>query len=299
MPAVPKGKVFWRQLMYTNEGRLSWVNARVLAIPPPVDRKPAVITHKHQPGTESQWKLTSTSTLKIRDEDDVDHALALTMNAVLSAATAKKVEADKATIDLKLSKIELSVTVDKKPVGDTKGEDELTKEAQLVGASLQIGKDGNVVRSAADLKRVPKLAQKRWIVLSERILQAVEAATFPLPGTEVTTAKSWNGTRTVPVGTIGPPIPAQADLTYVYKGTRTRAGREEAVVEFTGVLRPEKTKLLHVSGKCKGEAYIDLVTGTVVRSQSTVELDLSMKIEGQTNRASGTLEIHLERALPQ
>jgi hypothetical protein len=271
----------------------------VLAIPPPVDRKPAVIAHKHQPGTESQWKLTSTSTLKIRDEDDVDHALALTMNAVLSAATAKKVEADKATVDLKLSKIELSVTVDKKPVGDTKGEDELTKEAQLVGASLQIGKDGNVVRSTADLKRVPKLAQKRWLVLSERILQAVEAATFPLPGTEVTTAKSWTGSRTVPVGTIGPPIPAQADLTYVYKGTRTRAGREEAVVEFTGVLRPEKTKLLHVSGKCKGEAYIDLVTGTVVRSQSAVELDLSMKIEGQTNRASGTLEIQLERALPQ
>jgi hypothetical protein len=300
MPAVPKGKVVWYQMFFKSgpTGKF-WALERVLVINNPVDAKPAVVTYKHNPGTDSKWKLTSTSTLKIRDEDDVDHALALSMKAELNASTAKNLDAgDRATVGLKVSKIEVAVTVDKKPAGDTKEDDSLAKEAALYKGTLQIGKDGNVLKTGADLKGIPKTSQKRWAVLSERILQGIDAASFPLPGGEVTTSKTWTGTRAIPVGTIGPPMPAQANLTYVYKGTWTRQGREEAVVEFTGPIQPEKTGLLRVSGKVKGEAHIDLATGTIARTTTTVDLDMTMRVEGETSRASGTLEIRLERGLP-
>jgi V8-like Glu-specific endopeptidase len=298
-PPIPKGKVFWIQAVFINgAGQTTWSTARVMTIPPPVERRPAVVAYKHQPGTESQWKLTTTSTLKLRDEDDVDHPLGIILNAALSARTGAKLDGDKAALDLKLSSLDLSVTFDKKSVGDTKDDTELKKELQLVAPTLQVGPDGNLVGSSADLKRLPKTAQKKWQVINERLVQSLEAAMLPLPGKEVATGKPWKGTRTLPVGTIGPPQPVQADITYTYLGVRVVGGREYGVIDFTGDVRGEKSKLLHVGGRVKGESSIDLATGQVTRSSITVDLDLSMLIDGHTECASGTLDIRLERTLP-
>jgi len=298
IPRPPAGKVFWTQVMFTNgAGQLAWMPARVTNTLPPVERKPAVLAHKH-PGTDTQWKLTTTATLKVRDEDDVDHALAVSLNALFQTTAAKKVDnGDKATIDLKISKLEVSATLDKKAIGDTKGDDELAKEAQLVAATLQVGPDGNVLGSSADLKRLPKTAQKRWKALSDRILQALDAATLALPNAEATTGKPWKGKRTLPVATIGPAEPAQADITYTYLGTRLSAGREVAIISFAGDVTP-KAKGPYASGRIKGEAAIDLATGQVTACVSTVDLDLSIPIDGRIERASGTLEMRLDRSLP-
>src|SRR5262249_49642765 len=155
---------------------------------PPVERKPALLAYKH-PGSDSQWKLTSTATLKVRDDDDVDHALALRLNAELQASAAKPGDGDKASIELKLSKLELSATIDDKPIDDTKPGENLTLEGKQVTITLQVGPDGTIQSTGLDLKGVPRAALNRWKALSTRLMQSLEAVTLGLPNAEVTTSK--------------------------------------------------------------------------------------------------------------
>ena len=102
----PAGKVYWMQFSYTSGGnKLVWLGPAIYRSLPPVERKPVLLKHQ-EPSTRATWKLVSTTTIKLRDEDDVDHALSLTLPGDLDAATADTVERGLSVTNLKLTKLE-------------------------------------------------------------------------------------------------------------------------------------------------------------------------------------------------
>jgi S1-C subfamily serine protease len=295
----PKGKVWWWQLVFISGNKSkSWSSAHAYRPPPPVERKPAVLKYKHQPGADSEWKLTNTTTLKIRDEDDVDHSLAMKMTADLKATTNGEIKDGIATTALTLSKVELALTLDGKPLGDSKEDQAIAKETPLFAATMQVNADGSLKQTAANLTKIPRLDQRQWKVVGDRLFATLQALSAPLPGKETAPASTYKITIPITIFSAGTAQNATADLTCEYAGIRTREKREEAVVLFKGPVRGTALKGMSVTGKVDGGMWIDLATGQIVNAYNTIDVDLDQTIGKNHIRMGGTIEANLKRALP-
>ncbi|HZT82937.1 MAG TPA: hypothetical protein VFA26_22085, partial [Gemmataceae bacterium] len=76
-------------------------------------------------------------------------------------------------------------------------------------------------------------------------------------------------------------------------------GRDEALVELKGVLRAPQGRKVRLGGSVSGRALVDLSTGMIASARTAVTLDTDMELLGERLRASGTLEIDLNRGLPK
>src|SRR5262249_1581244 len=124
--SLPQGKALWIQFMYASGGnKTAWNTATVFRPLAPVERKATVLKYQHHPGSRTTWKLNSTVTLKIRDEDDVDRQLSLNLSGDLIATAAEKVENRTLTKTLKPSRLQVAVSLDKKPLDDSKEDEQL------------------------------------------------------------------------------------------------------------------------------------------------------------------------------
>jgi hypothetical protein len=292
----PKGKVHWIQFMYASGGnKTAWNTATVFRPLPPVERKATVLKYQQHPGSRTTWKLNSTVTLKIRDEEDVDHQLSLNLSGELIATAAEKVEKGTVTIVLKPSKLQVAVSLDKKPLDDSKEDEQLKKESALVELTVREGEDGNFTVSGVKMQQLSRASLKRWRGLTDQILASLEAVVFPLPGEEVAFGKSWNSTRHLTVPTLGSTEKATAEVTNEYLGVRRRQGREEAVVHVKGEVRSLKNTGRTMTGRMRGEAWVDIATGQVVMSRNTIDVDLEIVLDKQRAKAGGILEVRLER----
>jgi hypothetical protein len=297
---LPPGKVRWFQTLYTAANKkTSWNSGNVYQTMPPVERKTALLKHRPQLGVKSTWKLICTSTLKLRDEDDVDHPITVKLDADLAAATAKAAKADIATTSLGVSKMDVTVSIDQKPVLDSKKDPNLVKEASLVSALLREKADGGLDEVTADLRKVPRSSKAQWTDIADQIVASLELVALPLPGEELEAGKTWKSSRLLTFVSPLVSVPVSSDITYEYVGTRVRNKREEAVILFTGVVRGRVGKGVNVGGKLRGEAWIDAKTGQVVRSQNTVDIDLDAAKGKQRLKLSGTLESIVGRPLPE
>jgi hypothetical protein len=301
LPAEPpQGKVFWIQFMYTSgSNKTAWNTATVFRPMPPVERKPTMLKHEHRPGGRAAWKLNSTVTLKIRDEDDIDHQLSLNLNCDLIATAAEKIESGTLTTTLKLSKLTAWVSLDKKPLEDGKEDEQLKKELSSVELTVRENEKGGLVFSGTKMKQLSPSSLKRWRGLTDQMIASLEAVVFPLPGEEVAFGRKWNSILGLTIPTLGALEKATADVSNEYLGVRKRLGRDEAVVHFRGEVRNLKSAGRTLTGKMRGEAWIDVAAGQVVMCRNQIDVDLEIMMDRQKAKAGGILEVRLDRALPK
>src|SRR5262249_54453654 len=88
------------------------------------------------------------------------------------------------------------------------------------------------------------------------------------------------------------------DMTYTYLGVRNRNGRDEALVDISGKL---KSRDIGVRFGCRleGRALVDLETGVVTLARATTTMDLDLSLGRVTIPARGTMDVLIERSLPQ
>jgi hypothetical protein len=294
----PAGKVYWRQFSYSSGGdKLVWGGPIVYRPLPPVERKPVLLKHQ-EPSAHATWKLVSTTTIKLRDEDDVDHALALKLTGDLDATTADRVERGLTVTNLKLTKLELAMTIDKKPTADTKEDADLAKQLQLVSAQLREKADGGFASASLNLRPVPRKSQEIWRMIGDQITASLEDVSFPRPAGEVEFGKPWKGTQPLAVYTLGQSQRAVADVENEYIGVRTRRGREEAIVRTKGDVHGKAGAGSDPTGHVRGETWIDVATGQAIMSRNTIDVELELMLGKKRAKAGGTLEVVLDRVLP-
>jgi hypothetical protein len=294
----PAGKVYWRQFSYSsgNDKRV-WGGPIIYRPLPPVERKPVLLKHQ-EPSAHSTWKLVSTATIKLRDEDDVDHTLALKLTGDLDAATADKAEKGLTVTNLKLSRLELAMTLDKKPLADTKEDADLAKQLQLFSAQLREKADGGFASTSLNLRQLPRKSQELWRMIGDQITASLEDVSFARPAGEVEFGKPWKGTQPLAVYTLGQTQRAVGDVENEYIGVRTRRGREEAIVRTKGDVHGKAGAGSDPAGHSRGETWIDVATGQAIMSRNTIDVDLEIMLGKKRAKAGGTLEVVLDRVLP-
>jgi S1-C subfamily serine protease len=159
-------------------------------------------------------------------------------------------------------------------------------------------------------------------LLSSNALEALTICSIPLPNREVQPGESWSTSVTVthtisfmarlqksaeeilpdpgqpgagPRGRPGGAAASQAlkkefiyssDVSYTYQGTRTRAGRKEAVIKVTGKITPASGQAKDsANGKTKGYAFVDVATGVVVDAEIETDFEIDTSIEGTKRRS--------------
>jgi hypothetical protein len=82
-------------------------------------------------------------------------------------------------------------------------------------------------------------------------------------------------------------------------GVRTRNGREEAVIDLSGALRTGRGRQSPLTGKARRIACVDLATGRLAHARATVDLSVDIPLDDEEGvlRATGTLEVRLDRHL--
>jgi hypothetical protein len=68
-------------------------------------------------------------------------------------------------------------------------------------------------------------------------------------------------------------------------------------VQVKGEVRSLKNMGRAMTGRMRGEAWVDIETGQVVMSRNTID-DFEIVLDKQPAKAGGILEARLERALP-
>ncbi|OWK37746.1 trypsin-like peptidase domain-containing protein [Fimbriiglobus ruber] len=92
------------------------------------------------------------------------------------------------------------------------------------------------------------------------------------------------------------------NMTYVYLGSRIRAGQKEAVIKVDGVITPPDagaSSLTKASGLLHGYAYVDLDTGIVLEADITKEFEIDTSKDGVSKQISAFNTYKLSRGTAQ
>jgi hypothetical protein len=300
LPKVEAGKVIWIQPAFVNgAGQSRWASATVYQPAPPLERKPAKLAYQHHPGKSTNLELSSQATLKLRDDEGVDHALALQAKASLQETTEPELDADgTASVHLQFKKFSMGITLDNRPLPRSERLQRVAGDVRFLVLDLRVDRTGKPVSHEVSITEDPRGTREELKEISAQFIQSLEAVALPLPNRIVETNKPWQIERTLTISAIGPEEAARADITYTYLGTRYRAGRAEAVLASAGRVRGAKGKGANLGGRVSGTSIVDLATGVVVSAQTSIDLDLDVT-GNRLLKASGILEVRLQRSLPQ
>jgi hypothetical protein len=293
LPEIPSGKVLWIEFTVVDQnGKETWTTAVPREVLPPLDRKGTALTYKHKAGVRA-WNVVSETALKIRDREGIDHDLVFKQQAdIIQTLTDKVTPLGEATATLAFNKPQISLKVDGKE-RPLKDDIEALKYIPQITVMAKVNAQGEFVSYRPDFKKVPAKVRDDAASFAMGVLKSFDAARAPLPTEEVAFGKPWKGIRELMIDSGGASQAAVADLSYNYMGTRIRWGKGEALVNLAGKVKGEKGEGLNLGGKIKGDAVFDLETGQVVSANTTMDVDLDLGEGRKTDKASGTLTVHL------
>jgi hypothetical protein len=131
--------------------------------------------------------------------------------------------------------------------------------------------------------------------INKQVLQSLGVLSVPLPEGPLAPDQTWKAQRMLLVGSLGMYVPALASMEYKYLGTRMRDGKSEAVVRLTGTVRGSVGRGENIAGTVKGTSMIAVETGEVVDARANFKVDMDLKIEAETVKAGGTLDVALKK----
>ena len=145
--------------------------------------------------------------------------------------------------------------------------------------------------SEVDWDRIPLAVRPFLADLHDDVEHALESLAVPLPNKEVSPGESWTSQRTLLIPTLHKSVSAHLDMTYRYLGTREGDGREEAVLEFKGVIRSLEDRTVRGSGHAHGMAAVDLARGQITEAQLVLVFDVEMNPLAHSYPGSGKLTL--------
>jgi S1-C subfamily serine protease len=297
LPPRQKGKVYWKRVVYVNgAGETKWVAAIPYDPPPPVERKPALLSLKHTLATRP-LRLTSAARLRLVAPGGEEHTLGINLQTDFIEQTQTVDARGSAGIFLRYRVFKLGVCLDNKPPADRADLQPLVNTCARMAARLAVASNGDILRQIPDARAVPPRAREDVLDLHDQVQASLKAITVILPGREVKAGESWTAVRPLVLFTEGKGELGAMVVTYTYLGSRTRNGREEALIRISGAVRGRKGRELTVGGKADGFALLDLASGQISLAKVVVNIDLDLKFGKRSAQANGTLQVVLHRGV--
>ncbi len=287
LPQLPAGKVWWIQPNWVNAaGRSRWASANVWKPPsPPVERKPATLAFRVQPGINRKLTLTGTDTFKLSGEDDDDDAPAVIRTRVEFTENVAGSPQGGALLRLKYQNASRDLIVNKKRIPDPR----LTEIRAILPhlqALLRIDALGNVTGNDLDRRSLQLVALQAGqrlqdvVKFHQPIQAALGALSVPLPGKEVQPLETWKAQRPLPINQLNRFEYGRLDLTFTYLGQRNRNGKDEAFIAIDGAAHGPAGKESEFSGKVSGSVLVDLATGQATLTETRVSMDIEVTLIG-------------------
>lgn len=296
LPPLPEGKVYWFQLVITGaNGQSRWSPANSLQPAPPLERKAATLpTIKvgNQP-----LEVVSSLELGLDSGGGEDVLLALNFQAQLQEQVLSLDNQGTATIRLQYQRMAARLTRNGQPPPNNPFQ-QVASMVTLLSGDMRIDRKGTVLTNQADTSKVPPNPAGAKQILSnvgDQIQQLLQALTVPQPGGNVQVGQSWTAQRALPIDIQGRYDTCVIDCKYTYLGVRTREGKQEAVIELSGDVKPRPGSGASAAGTMRGTAIIDLASGLVSTVEATTDSDLTVPVSKGVFRAGGKLEMKLQR----
>ncbi len=311
LPAVRDDQVYWfRPHYYAKDGSERWGEAIVLEMGRyPVEPKPAHLAIEHKkdtnPANYRQLEIDSRQAFGYEIEDIGSAGNDLGLKATLMERVTDVNKNGDAKIDLQYKDLR---------VADSDTDAMIRKQLKGVMESVKglreivtVTKDGKFLTPVADFAAVPHGARPFLKVFNEQIIESLEAMALSLPGKEVQPGETWGHETAYTFSFAKHTQNALLHLTCKFVGTRTRAGREEAVIEILGrvqgtgdnrqsatnragaapgaegddVIDEEGRRKIGIHGMTHGAALVDLATGhvTVGRTESELAVVFPLTIQ--------------------
>lgn len=297
MPPLPAGKVFWIQPNWVNgAGKGHWATAQVWRPPgQPVVRKPAMLAVRFPMGASRSLELTSNSTFRVAGEDDEAppqmRTGVLFEEKVISAAptgTRLRLQYQKAGRDF----------IFNKKVRPSALLASLQPDIPFLAAVVQLDGQGNVTQNTIDpsiMRRLigPTAKARRDAIqdFHEPVKNGIDALSVPLPGRDVQPMETWTAARPLPIDTPRRFELGEIDVTYTYLGQRNRNGKDEAVIDINGQVRPRPGAKAQFTGKVEGLALVDLATGQISESTANLTLDMEVGLSDAEEGSAKTIRV--------
>jgi V8-like Glu-specific endopeptidase len=294
-PLSEPGKVYWFRPVLSYEKSKNWRQSYTFNLGPPVDPVPVTLTYKPALGSQPALDLTSTSSLRVRDEEGMDHKLALALRTTLNENIASDEAKKRFPVKIGYDKFSMTVLLDDKPMAADKELAKIAGSVRLLGAEVTMDSRGNQLGTKSQLNNAPRAMREDLLEINKQVLQSLGVLSVPLPEGELKPDQTWKAQRMLLVGSLGMYVPAVASMEYRYLGTRQRDGKSEAVVRLTGTVRGGAGRGQNIGGTVKGTSSIALETGEVIDARANFKVDMDLKIEAETVKAGGTLDVSLKK----
>jgi predicted Zn finger-like uncharacterized protein len=306
LPELPPGKVYWHQPRWTNAaGQVRKVVANVVRLPTqPVQRKPAKLVLRYPQGVKRAVDLNIDNSFKVSNDDDADTFHVRTNVGLTETIDQTGPGGSQLTLRYRVPpQRDLILPGNKKQPSSLLAQ--IKNDLPRMITQLQIDPVGNITRQSLDQRALAPLTRsnprqvQRMKDFHEVVQQALESLSVSLPaGSEVKPLETWKATRHLPIDTPGRFETGKLDVTFTFLGVRTREGRDEALINMSGVVRGGAG----VNGKANGHLVLDLATGQTMLARSNVALQLEAVLSepGEAPRklrVLATMEVRLQRKL--
>jgi hypothetical protein len=253
---------------------------------PPVERKPATLVMGRQSGARL-LTLSVTNSLRVGSGEDAEELGAMRTQARFLEQT---VRANNQGSVLTLTYLDASrEIIEDKKATPSKLLEQVRPLLPRVRAQVQTDAFGNVTQNVLDPASLQAAFNKAEELrdFHEPLRQALETMATPLPNKRVVPKERWRGVRALPIPTPRRQQLGQINMLYTYVGSRTRNGRQEAVIAVEGTVQSAAGQGKQFSGTANGTVLVDLTTGLVSTAEVNVALDMEIAVRDLGGPAPG------------
>ncbi len=298
-PLTDPKKVYWFRPVIRYDKSQNWRSSYTFNLGPPVEPIATTLVYKPEVGKPAVLDLSSTSTLRVRDTEGMEHKLALSLRTALAEDIQNDVVKKRFPIKLGYNKFSMTVLLDDKPMAADKDLAKIAESVKFMSAQVSMDAQGNQVETSSQITNAPRAVRSNLLEINNQVMQSLGVLSVPLPAGKLEPDKTWQAQRAFLVGSLGMYVPAVANMEYKYLGTRVRDGKTEAVIRLTGTVRGRTGRGLNLGGTVKGTSVIATDTGEVVDARANFKVDMDLKIEDETVKAGGNLDVVLKRQEPK
>jgi predicted Zn finger-like uncharacterized protein len=298
-PLEPGRTYFWQPVLTYKDGKVVYPAGARYTPDIPVHRRPANLVFHNHPGRREVILQSSMTVGAVGGEGDEGKTVRYMKTTMLEETGPLKPDGS-ATVKLAVQPgLELSVKLEGKSLetDDQREIDRIKANGISLKFQLEVDAQGNLKSNQGGALHAPPDVQEALDDMAEELQTDLESICVTLPNREVAPGDKWNGKRKLLIRTTGRGDGGEMDITYTYLGRRTRNNRDEALIELGGIIR-KQGRTSRLGGRVGGRALIDLETGIISASRSTITLNMDTSRHQAKVQYTGTVEVRIDRALP-